>query len=45
MLVEEGLKKEYQQLGFSRPKDVYGYFTDKDIEYFKSLENKKDFEM
>ena len=45
MFVEDGLNKEYQNLGFKRPKDVYGYFTDKDIEYFKSLENKKDAEM
>ena len=45
MLVEDGLNKEYKNLGFKRPKDVYGYFTDKDIEFFKSLENKKDAEM
>ena len=44
-LIQDGLNKEYKNLGFKRPKDVYGYFTDKDIEFFKSLENKKDAEM
>ncbi len=43
--VEEGLNKEYKELGFSRPKDIYGYFTDKDIEHYKSLEKKNTSEM
>ena len=42
MSVEKGLSDEYKNLGFERPKDVYGYFTEKDIEYYKDLQNKKD---
>ena len=42
MDVQEGLDEEYQKLGFDRPKDVYGFYTDKDIEYYKDLQNKKD---
>ena len=42
MLVEDGLNAEYEDLGFDRPKDVYGYFTDQDVEYYKNLQNKKD---
>ena len=45
MEVEEGLKKEYQELGFNRPKNVYGYYTEEDIKHYKSLENKKEAEM
>lgn len=42
MSVEKGLSDEYKNLGFERPKDVYGYFTEKDIQYYKDLQNKKD---
>ena len=42
MSVEKGLSDEYKNLGFERPKDVYGYFTEKDIEYYKDIQNKKD---
>ena len=42
MSVEKGVSDEYKNLGFERPKDVYGYFTEKDIEYYKDLQNKKD---
>ena len=42
MSVEKGLSDEYKNLCFERPKDVYGYFTEKYIEYYKDLQNKKD---
>ncbi len=45
MLVEDGLKKEYKKLGFNRPKDVYGFYTDEEIKHYKSLENQKKSEM
>lgn len=37
--LEEGLDSEYRKLGFKRPKDVYGFYTSSDIEYYKSLQN------
>jgi hypothetical protein len=30
--LQEGLEKEYEQLGFPRPKGYYGFYTSKDIE-------------
>ena len=42
MLVEDGLNAEYEELGFDRPKDVYGFYTDEDIKHYKDLQNKKD---
>lgn len=41
--LQEGLEKEYEQLGFPRPKGYYGFYTNKDIEklryeYRKSLQ-------
>lgn len=35
----DGLSDEYKELGFKRPKNVYGYYTSADIKYYKSLEN------
>ena len=40
--VEKGLKNEYKELGFDRPKDVYGYFTDESIAYYKNLQKDKE---
>lgn len=42
--LNEGLNKEYKKLGFSRPSDTYGYFTESEIEKYKELE-KKNLEM
>ncbi|MFR1524186.1 MAG: hypothetical protein ACLSUV_01580 [Bacilli bacterium] len=45
MEVDESLNIEYKKLGFERPKNVYGFYTDKEIEHYKSLQKQKDAEM
>lgn len=36
--VQEGLDKEYQMMGFKRPENCYGFFTEEDIKSLRSAE-------
>ena len=43
--LEEGLKEEYKELGFSRPVGYYGFYTDDDIKHMIYEEEHKSKEM